>query len=136
MLKWIKLRCSGQLSCSLSWSKRRMAVSATGRPALRVCACGSQCRLFQTLTGPGYDTHAPVQTSREDAAAAAQAELQAQWAPTAQQQGGDAGGLGLDTFFVYHSRSGNMLTPANLGGMRAARPSEAFWTMTVALPLV
>lgn len=63
-----------------------------------------------------------VQTSREDAAAAAAAALAAQWAPPAQQQGGDAGSLGLDTFIVYHSKSGNMLTPANLGGMRAARP--------------
>ena len=63
-----------------------------------------------------------VQTSREDAAAAAAAALAAQWAPPAQQQGSDAGSLGLDTFIVYHSKSGNMLTPANLGGMRAARP--------------
>ena len=64
-----------------------------------------------------------VQTSREDAAAAAAAALAAQWAPPAQQQGADAGSLGLDTFIVYHSKSGNMLTPANLGGMRAARPA-------------
>jgi len=64
-----------------------------------------------------------AQTSREDAAAAAQAQLQEQWAPPAQPQGADASSLGLDTYFVYHSRSGNMLTAANLAGMRTVRAS-------------
>lgn len=66
-----------------------------------------------------------VQTSREDAAAAAQAELQAQWAAPQQTRAGDGGALGLDTFIIYRSRSGNMLTPANLDGMRSVRPSMA-----------
>jgi hypothetical protein len=66
-----------------------------------------------------------AQTSREDAAAAAQAQLQAQWAPPAQPQGADAGSLGLDTYFVYRSRSSNMLTAANLAGMRTVRASAS-----------
>ncbi|KAK9839811.1 hypothetical protein WJX81_003463 [Elliptochloris bilobata] len=80
-------------------------------------------RLTDTPTGSEWRLPYSELTSREDAAAAAQAALQAQWAPAAQQQGADAGSLGLDTFFVYHSKSGNMLTPANLGGMRAIEQS-------------
>lgn len=117
--------------CACLWIDQARGRSGGGR-CTDVGAVGSAWRKLGICCGvwqtpPMWQTcvRACLQTSREDAAAAAQAELQAQWAAPQQTRAGDGGALGLDTFIIYRSHSGNMLTPANLDGMRSARPNTA-----------